>query len=336
MIKIGVIGNGNWGTTIAKLVAENISQQQEFDKEVKLWVFEEMYEGQKLSEIINRDHENPKYLPGIKLPLAIRATTDYDLADLNVVLFALPCQFIGTYTKFRLGKHVLGISFSKGILERNEEICTPSKYIEKLLGIRCSSFMGANLAPEVAAGVLSEATVGLSKASHKDTILRIFECDRFKISFIRRGQSIELCGALKNIICVALGIADGREWGVNTSAMIFRQGLIEMKHICKLVGEKLPVLESGCIGDLYVSSKGGRNYKYGIVLSKRKCCEEEFCKMMKDQMLQGPCAAKQVIHWFMRKDYSLSRIPVINTVYRICFEDEPVETLLANLRTNTQ
>ncbi|GME70816.1 unnamed protein product [[Candida] boidinii] len=75
--KTTVIGSGNWGSTIAKVIAENSIEKPElFNPIVNMWVFEELIDGRKLTEIINEEHENVKYLPDIKLPSNIRAVPD--------------------------------------------------------------------------------------------------------------------------------------------------------------------------------------------------------------------------------------------------------------------
>jgi glycerol-3-phosphate dehydrogenase (NAD+) len=84
--KVCIIGSGNWGSAIARLVGENtIKHPDLFEKDVTQWVFEEMVNGRKLTEIINTDHENVKYLPGRKLPENIIAVPDIvDAAGVNV------------------------------------------------------------------------------------------------------------------------------------------------------------------------------------------------------------------------------------------------------------
>eukprot|EP00063_Salmo_salar_P048847 XP_014023682.1 PREDICTED: glycerol-3-phosphate dehydrogenase [NAD(+)], cytoplasmic-like [Salmo salar] len=66
--KVCIIGSGNWGSAIAKIVGTNVGKLDIFDTTVNMWVFEETVNGRKLTEIINTDHENVKYLPGHKLP----------------------------------------------------------------------------------------------------------------------------------------------------------------------------------------------------------------------------------------------------------------------------
>ena len=95
--KVCIIGSGNWGSAIAKLVGENTSSNPDlFVKETPMWVFEEDVNGRKLTEIINTDHENVKYLPGQKLPVNIVAVHNVvDAAkDADVLIVVVPHQFM--------------------------------------------------------------------------------------------------------------------------------------------------------------------------------------------------------------------------------------------------
>lgn len=95
--KVCIIGSGNWGSAIAKLVGENTSSNPDlFVKETPMWVFEEDVNGRKLTEIINTDHENVKYLPGQKLPVNIVAVPNVvDAAkDADVLIVVVPHQFM--------------------------------------------------------------------------------------------------------------------------------------------------------------------------------------------------------------------------------------------------
>lgn len=95
--KVCIIGSGNWGSAIAKLVGGNTSSNPDlFVEETPMWVFEEDVNGRKLTEIINTDHENVKYLPGQKLPVNIVAVPNVvDAAkDADVLIVVVPHQFM--------------------------------------------------------------------------------------------------------------------------------------------------------------------------------------------------------------------------------------------------
>ena len=95
--KVCIVGSGNWGSAIARLVGFNAERlQDKFVREVNMWVFEEMVEGRKLTEIINTTHENVKYLKGKSLPTNIVAVPDIETAvsGADMLIFVLPHQFI--------------------------------------------------------------------------------------------------------------------------------------------------------------------------------------------------------------------------------------------------
>lgn len=180
--KVCIVGSGNWGTTIAKVVAENTKEHESlFEPEVQMWVYEEQYqipkdskhydEGsemcskpQKLTELINKLHENVKYLPDIPLPKNIVANPDLvDAAkDASILVFNLPHQFIARACDQLRGKvmpYARGISCIKGVDVSDKGCELFSDSIGQKLGIYCGALSGANIATEVALEKFSETTV---------------------------------------------------------------------------------------------------------------------------------------------------------------------------------
>lgn len=176
--KIAIIGSGNWGTTIAKVIAENTQENTDiFEKDVQMWVFEEdvpvpkdnkQYNGddtpQKLTKVINNLHENIKYLPNIPLPRNIIANPDLvdTVKDATILIFNLPHQFIGKTCQTLRGKVVpfaRGISCIKGVAVSDKGCELFSDSIGEQLGIYCGALSGANIATEVALEKFSETTV---------------------------------------------------------------------------------------------------------------------------------------------------------------------------------
>jgi len=180
--KVCVVGSGNWGTTIAKVVAENTKEHGDiFEEEVKMWVHEEEYQipktsphydansvlckhPQKLSELINHLHENPKYLPNIALPRTVRAVPDITEAvkDATILIFNMPHQFIGKICEQLKGKilpYARGVSCIKGVDVSDMRCELISDSIASKLGIYCGALSGANIASEIAQSKYSETTV---------------------------------------------------------------------------------------------------------------------------------------------------------------------------------
>lgn len=163
--RICVIGSGNWGTTVAKIVSENTVQYPHlFDSRVTMWVHEELINGSPLTEIINTKHENVKYLPDIKLPTNLVAVPNIvdAIRGVNLIIFNVPHQFLVPICKQLKGyihPHTRAISCLKGINVSEKGCMTLPDYIEKTLGIHCGALSGANLASEIAQGKFSETTV---------------------------------------------------------------------------------------------------------------------------------------------------------------------------------
>ncbi|KAI1394182.1 glycerol-3-phosphate dehydrogenase [NAD+] [Hypoxylon trugodes] len=167
--KVTVIGSGNWGSTISKIVAENTKEHPDlFEEEVQMWVYEEdvTYEDktQKLTSVINNHHENIKYLPNIKLPTNLIANPSLEDAVHNssILIFNLPHQFIHRICGQLKGKIVpfaRGISCIKGVNVTDEGVFLFSEWIGEGLGIYCGALSGANIASEIAAEKWSETTI---------------------------------------------------------------------------------------------------------------------------------------------------------------------------------
>ncbi|WYZ42489.1 hypothetical protein EsH8_VI_000188 [Colletotrichum jinshuiense] len=178
--KVTVVGSGNWGSTISKIVAENTKAFPDlFEQDVHMWVYEEdvvldetspYYDAavgdapQKLTGVINKHHENTKYLPGVRLPHNIIANPSLQDAvrDSTILIFNLPHQFIGNVCK-QLNGHIVpfarGISCIKGVNVSDDGVSLFSEWIGDGLGIYCGALSGANIASEIAAEKWSETTV---------------------------------------------------------------------------------------------------------------------------------------------------------------------------------
>ncbi|KAH6895863.1 NAD-dependent glycerol-3-phosphate dehydrogenase N-terminus-domain-containing protein [Thelonectria olida] len=178
--KVTIVGSGNWGSTIAKIIAENTRQNTKlFEEEIQMWVYEEEVtlskdskyydeaigdKPQKLTEVINKHHENVKYLPGVALPPNIKANPDIRDAvkDSTILIFNLPHQFIANVCK-QINGHILpyarGISCIKGVNVTDDGVSLFSEWIGEGLGIYCGALSGANLAREIAEEKWSETTI---------------------------------------------------------------------------------------------------------------------------------------------------------------------------------
>eukprot|EP01095_Lingulamoeba_sp_RSL-Kostka_P000783 TRINITY_DN11068_c0_g1_i3.p1 TRINITY_DN11068_c0_g1~~TRINITY_DN11068_c0_g1_i3.p1 ORF type:complete len:239 (-),score=76.15 TRINITY_DN11068_c0_g1_i3:448-1164(-) len=231
--KIAIIGSGNWGTTACLLCAENakIKMQTFYHKEIRMYVYQEIVNGEKLTDIINNTHENIKYLPGFKLPKEIVAYDNLGdtVEDADLIVICLPHQFIkniiqGLKDCGKLKPGARAISLIKGISVENGEVVLISKLIEAELGIECGVLMGANVATDVAKKEFAETTIACRSPMSGQLFNELFDSPTFSVRVIHDVEGAEVIGAVKNIVALGAGFCDGLGLGSNTKSAIIRIG----------------------------------------------------------------------------------------------------------------
>ncbi|VDP81351.1 unnamed protein product [Echinostoma caproni] len=297
--------------------------------QVLMWVFEEQINGKKLTSIINEQHENVRYLPGVKLPTNVVATPDVCEAakDADVLIFVMPHQFLHKtclQIKPVLKPGAYGVSLIKGLALSNEQgIRLLTDLIREELQIPCAVIMGANLATEVSQENYCEATIGAKDLSIGRELKLLFQTNYFRMTIIKDEVGAELCGALKNIVAVGAGIIEGLGYGDNTKAAVIRLGFMEMKaFIYQFFGDRDPqegtFLESCGVADLITTCYGGRNKRMGIALAKsNKSIQELEREQLDGQSAQGPLTASEVFAMLERMKLT-DRYPLFTAVHRIC------------------
>ncbi|ORX93294.1 NAD-dependent glycerol-3-phosphate dehydrogenase [Basidiobolus meristosporus CBS 931.73] len=337
--KVALIGSGNWGSAIAKIVGSNVLQNAEFDKEVRMWVFEEMVDGRKLTEIINNDHENVKYLPGIKLPESIVAVPDLleCVRDATTLIFVVPHQFLKGICKSLLGNirpDARAISLIKGLDASADGMRLFSQVIADVLNIEVSVLSGANIANEVAEEMFCESTIGSKRKEDGEVFYKLFNTPYFRITVVEDVAGVEICGALKNIVAVGAGFIDGLKLGENTKAAIMRIGLMEMKRFACTFwsGVKEETFYESCgVADLITTCAGGRNRKVAEahVVTGRSFDELER-EMLNGQKLQGTLAAHEV-HDYLKAKNMTAEFPLFTRIYQIVYENTPASSIVEGL-----
>ncbi|KAI5957922.1 GPD1 [Candida margitis] len=344
--KIAVIGSGNWGTTIAKVLAENaLSRPHLFSHYVKMWVFQEQIDGKNLTDIINIQNVNIKYLPGVKLPSNLVAEPDLlkTVEGADLIVFNLPHQFLPKILKQLKGNvppTARAISCLKG-LEVNKEGCKLlSTYITEELGIVCGALSGANLAPEVARGKWSETTIaytlpndyrGPGKDIDEYVLKAAFHRPYFHVNVIEDVAGVSVAGALKNVVALAVGFVEGLGWGDNAKAAIMRVGLLETIKFSEMFFPESKAstftAESAGVADLITTCSGGRNVKVGRYMAQTGASAEAAeKKLLNGQSSQGIVTAKEVHELLVNVD-KLDDFPLFEATYQIIYGSESIENL---------
>lgn len=334
------------GSAISKIIGSNLQrlsdQGQPFEPQAKMWVYEEMIAGRKLTDIINSEHENVKYLPGIKLPPNIVAEPDLVAAakDATLLVFVVPHQFVHGICRSLLGNvhpHARAISLIKGVdVERQRGLHLISSVIKEGLGgeMDVSVLMGANLANEVAQEQFSEATIGCYNDANGEIFRQLLNTSYFRIRVIHDVHGVELCGALKNVVALGAGFVDGLGMGENTKAAVIRIGLDEMRRFCQLCHESVrdqTFFESCGVADLITTCYGGRNRRVAEAKVRTgKPIDVLEAEMLNGQKLQGPPTAMEIFNFLaaqgLEKDF-----PLFTAIYRICHENLPPEHIVKDI-----
>ncbi|XP_047642542.1 glycerol-3-phosphate dehydrogenase [NAD(+)], cytoplasmic isoform X1 [Phacochoerus africanus] len=333
------------GSAIAKIVGGNAGRLAHFDPRVTMWVFEEDVGGRKLTEIINTQHENVKYLPGHKLPPNVVAVPDVvqASADADILIFVVPHQFIGKICdqlKGHLKADAIGLSLIKGVDEGPDGLKLISEVIGERLGIPISVLMGANIANEVADEKFCETTIGCKDLAQGQLLKELMQTPNFRVTVVQEVDTVEICGALKNIVAVGAGFCDGLGFGDNTKAAVIRLGLMEMiafaKLFCHGPVSSATFLESCGIADLITTCYGGRNRKVAEAFVRTgKSIEQLEKEMLNGQKLQGPQTAQE-LHSILQHKGLVDKFPLFMAVYQICYENHPVSEFICCLQNHPE
>ncbi|XP_041371831.1 glycerol-3-phosphate dehydrogenase [NAD(+)], cytoplasmic-like isoform X2 [Gigantopelta aegis] len=347
--RICIVGSGNWGSAIAKIIGHNVKQKKfddKFENEVPMYMYEEMIDGKKLTEIVNTKHENIKYLPGFKIPENVIAIPDVAVACKNadVLVFVLPHQFVRGVCKQIVGhvkKGAIAVSMIKGFAITDTGIELISHQIKDELKLECAVLMGANLATEVASEQFCETTIGCKDAKLGQMLKELFEAEYFRVTVVDDRDTVEVCGALKNVVGIGSGIVDGLGFGDNTKAAVIRLGLMEMIKFAEVFfsGSKSETFFESCgIADLVATCHGGRNRMLGEAIVKSdknvsvRVLEKE---ILKGQSFQGPRVAREVFG-MLEKRSLCDRFPLFVAVHKICAREMNPASFIDCLREHPE
>lgn len=313
-MKTAVIGAGAWGTTLANLLAKK-------GVETCLWARE-----QDLLTEIKTKRENTWYLPNIKLSDNLDSTSDLAKAvkGTDYVLMVVPTQFIRQVLlsmKDLLPQRPAMICASKGI--ELDTLSTVSQiFKEALAGLKpkFAHLSGPSFAFEVSSEMPTSVALGCEDKKLAKSIQELFSTDYFRVYTNQDVIGVELGGAVKNIIAIAAGIADGLNFGTNARAALITRGLAEMSRLGKAMGAN-PKTFMGLsgMGDLVLTCTGdlSRNRQVGLKLGHGKKLYEILDQMK--MVAEGVKTTKSVFDLAQKLKVEL---PITEQVHSILYEDK--------------
>ena len=320
MARIGVIGAGSWGIALSSLLSANGHQ-------VTVWsAFEKEVESLK-------ETRGLKTLPDLVLPDDMEFTVDLASAmkDKDLLVTAVPSIYVReTAKKMKpfLAEGQLVVNVAKGIEEAT--LMTLTDILEEELpGADVAVLSGPSHAEEVSRGLPTTCVAGAKTRETAEKIQNIFMSPVFRVYISPDILGIEIGGALKNVIALAAGIADGLGYGDNTKAALITRGVAEISRLGIAMGGKAETFGGLTgIGDLIVTcaSMHSRNRRAGILIGKGYTMKEAMDEVQ--MVVEGVYSAKAGLA--LARKYQVS-MPIIESVNEVLFDGKSAKEAVADL-----
>lgn len=310
-MKVTVIGDGGWGTANALLLAG-------YGHDVTVWgAFPDYIEEMK------RTRRNDRFLKGVGLPASLRLTADCAeaVAGAEIVVLAPPSKFFASVMERFKGlvtNDQLVVSLTKGLCEKTNRRMT--ELAQEILGVSdVVALAGPTHAEEVSRGIPTTIVAACRDEEKAKRVQRVWSGPLFRVYTSSDPVGVEIGGAVKNVIAIAVGCSDGMGFGDNTRAALITRGLAEMKRFVLAYGG-LPETLSGLagIGDLIVTctSRHSRNHSVGERLGKGEKIGDILGSM---QMVAEGVWNSKVVHDLAAK--MGVEMPISDLVYALCYKD---------------
>ncbi|WP_223305249.1 NAD(P)H-dependent glycerol-3-phosphate dehydrogenase [Cellulomonas sp. B6] len=318
-LRAAVLGSGSWGTTFAAVLADAGCA-------VTVW-------GRDAATVeeITQEHRNSRYLPGVELPAGVTATADprAALADADVVAVAIPSQRareVLAPLADALPAHAVVVSLMKGVeLDTDQRM---SQVVAQSLAIdpaRVAVLSGPNLAREIALRQPTATVVASTSADTARLVARACASSYFRPYTNPDVVGVELCGAVKNVIALAVGISQGRGMGFNTMATVITRGLVEITRLGLALGadaETFPGLAG--MGDLMATcaSPDSRNHTLGVHIGRGMSLDEAV--VATGGTAEGVKSCRSVLELATSLGVEM---PITSAVVQVLHEGLPVDRL---------
>ncbi|AJC96175.1 NAD(P)H-dependent glycerol-3-phosphate dehydrogenase [Staphylococcus hyicus] len=318
MSHITVFGTGSFGSALANVLAEN-------GHNVLMWG-----KNQTTINEINTHHTNKSYLKEAQLDASIKATTNLEEAVhySDIFIIALPTKAIREVmgnVNNKLHSKKSFIHVTKGI--ENGTFKRVSEMLDDTISPEFNGGIGILSGPSHAEEVVIKQPTTVAAASENPKLRQLIQ-DLFMTDYLRVYTNedlvgVELGGALKNIIAIASGVVSGMGYGDNAKAALITRGLAEITRLgVKLGADPLTFQGLGGIGDLIVTctSTHSRNFSLGYKLGKGQKLDD----ILKDMTMvaEGVYTTQSVYNLAQQEGVEM---PITNALYRVLFEDQPVE-----------
>lgn len=309
-MKVTVLGAGAWGTAVAQLLHKSGLQ-------ISLWGHNPAH----LDEIRNTGR-NERYLPGIAIPCEIQLQTDLEsVLDADFIVTAVPSKAFRDVTKALKDFSGIIVSLTKGI-EYDTGLTMCGVLAENAPKARHTALSGPTFAIEVARGIPTAIVAASKDLAAVAEVQKIFSSPTFRIYTTSDVLGVELGGALKNVIAIASGVADGLGFGDNSKAALVTRAIAEIRRLGMACGAQADTFTglSG-LGDLMVTcfSKHSRNRAFGERCGRGEKPADVAASM--DAIAEGYPTARSAYKLARRHDVTT---PIIDEVFAMLYDGKDV------------
>ncbi len=319
-LKVGLLGGGSWGTTVASLTAKNT--------ETIMWA-----RNPKTVNEINEFKTNEKYLPNAKLTKSLRASNSIQetVENADLIVMGVPAQSFRKVlqeAKPYIRPWVPIVSLAKG-LEIGSKMRMTEVIEQEMPGHPAGVLTGPNLAKEIHFGKAAAAVIAMVDDTLSKRLQTVFSSGLFRVYTNNDVVGCELGGALKNIMAIASGMGDGAGAGDNTRAAVITRGLSELTRLGVEMGGKRRTFSGlAGMGDLVAtcSSSKSRNYRVGFQLGQGRKLDDIIADM--NEVAEGVKSAKVVME--LANDYNVD-MPISREVYKVLYEGSTVHDAFRGL-----
>lgn len=321
-MKVAVVGAGSWGTTVASMLAPKAA--------TVLWA-----RRPELAEQINKG-ANPDYLPGFELPAELTATTDIEaaVADADAIVMSVPShgfRSVLEQASTTINSETPILSLSKGI--EQSSLMRMTEVVSDVLRDHNHSHIGVltgpNLAREIMSGQPAATVIAMTSHTAAVDLQAVFIGPLFRVYTNPDVVGAESAGALKNVMAIAAGMAEGLGFGLNTVSMLMTRALVEMSRLGVAMGGR-PSTFAGLagMGDLIATcmSSESRNHRVGLGLGQGKTIDEIVSEM--NMVAEGVKSTKGILALADR--YAIE-MPIAEQVGRVLYENASVPEAIATL-----
>jgi len=314
-MNVTVLGGGSWGTTVASLTTAR--------NPTLLWARDE-----KVAAEVNEQHTNDRYLPEMGLPRRLRATSDLEeaVADADLLVVGIPSKaFRSVLLEARewVRPWIPVVSLTKGI-ERGTLLRMTQVIAEVMPGHPAAALSGPNLAHEIMAGYAAASVIATGDLSVAAALQEVLRHKLFRVYLNHDVIGCEVGGALKNVIAIAAGIAQGLGVGDNTRAAVITRGLAELTRLGVAMGAEPQTLAGlAGMGDLMATciSPRSRNRTVGEQLGRGRSLEEILSEM--HMVAEGVGTAQTTLELAGRYGVEL---PICQEIYKVVMgEEKPID-----------